>query len=1203
MRKSPDKLNLLPDSDVKRKERRRSALYDSMNLPPIKEENIFHESKDEEQASGINYGDIDEASSSGYETVPKEPMRQFLNKSYSVPNLHSRSKLEEEAREIDAKHLHISYISDSKNFILYPGDGAATINNLKPSSGSETDSVSTKQEKHITGRTAKILKHLDGVKNKVETELYRGGLSVLKDQERFPFVILKGTGCGANFAAKMLFAKLLRDDPEADGYCFNDPKECWCLNPDKRSIILGLEISGSNYYNVDLLSQWFDWLKENMPIGSIRNNNMVIILTIKDHKEMKEFRPLQLYSGHVIDANEEKYRPSIESIQALELSVMEQHNVKIRRMMVATSNSNGYLRVVDQDVVDKIPSVVGRIGHVHKLNDFFQNHLSMGIDYFRAPEPRMVRQLRHYARTRPAFFLPLLAVYAHRGKLGIGRLNQMARINHDNGRFWQSVQNISTEKQMDKLEHRLKDDFPECMVMYQYARKHSFQANLVTNLEKFAEHIDGVYLDKRGNEFQFMNGIVYYSFLVVLCEIYPESMKTCERDFFFRYIKPLDENAEPDTCLRVDTSKHLDDSTVKNIMVRFKDEIIEERQVAKSMAHAVMYPVFFEKFLQYLSRKRKLTWKVLSQLDADRTNPYCCLFYGLQNNGIRSGTNSNNTDVIIRHGKWIKKREDKNLKVSTYLQEQETLRQTVEWNITGTFKALIDMGVQMPVKVLEIAIDHQNTSIIDCILKKGKFTNLEWYHEVIHALDVLSIDIYLPDLLHQTKQMMFKVDLGHEQMTPYLFHAIELNNVNMVKVLLDEALIPTTALYQRYNGHKPLSEALRLGHVEIVKHLAKYEEIKGQMGVLDEAITTSCICGYDGVVSFLLQQQPCYVHDRNHLEVILFLAVQHGRLDVINVILSAYSDVMVEDKDETNRKTTFSKRPDDAYVKCKLCNSVVPSTPLYVRNNARKSVLHVAAEKGHSTLVSLLVEKGLDVCERDSYDETPLLLACTASHVTTLSVLLKECNRIGYSSDDRTVLRAVQENNIKVLNLLLQYNFNIDFVNDEYGVPIHVATKHKLYDMMRCLLDNGADPDVKHGGWAPIHITAKDGDLQGFRILRSYDADVLQTQGDLQHTFVHIAAKESRTIYADEILKELRNLFDIGSLVNQVNAAGETSLHIAARMGSFSMVNLLLKHGCRPEIRNKSGLRPLDVINTVRQQNKNNWAPFERCKKLLQTKS
>lgn len=92
-----------------------------------------------------------------------------------------------------------------------------------------------------------------------------------------------------------------------------------------------------------------------------------------------------------------------------------------------------------------------------------------------------------------------------------------------------------------------------------------------------------------------------------------------------------------------------------------------------------------------------------------------------------------------------------------------------------------------------------------------------------------------------------------------------------------------------------------------------------------------------------------------------------------------------------------------------------------------KTLLHIAAEKGHEAVVKTLLDRDVDIDERDSCGSTAL----------------------------------------------------------------HLATKHKHEGVLRLLLENGADVNASDdSGWTPTHEAAENGFAAGLKLLARYGASL-----------------------------------------------------------------------------------------------------------------
>ncbi|XVE62791.1 hypothetical protein DITRI_Ditri06bG0148200 [Diplodiscus trichospermus] len=87
-----------------------------------------------------------------------------------------------------------------------------------------------------------------------------------------------------------------------------------------------------------------------------------------------------------------------------------------------------------------------------------------------------------------------------------------------------------------------------------------------------------------------------------------------------------------------------------------------------------------------------------------------------------------------------------------------------------------------------------------------------------------------------------------------------------------------------------------------------------------------------------------------------------------------------------------------------------------------------------------------------------------------------------------------------------------------------------------------------------LYEAVVNGNIASLRELASSDATVLLQVTAQEDNILHVAAKYDRKQMAEEIIKMPR----LASLVNQKNSKGDTPLHIAARLGSFTTAQILI---------------------------------------------
>lgn len=131
----------------------------------------------------------------------------------------------------------------------------------------------------------------------------------------------------------------------------------------------------------------------------------------------------------------------------------------------------------------------------------------------------------------------------------------------------------------------------------------------------------------------------------------------------------------------------------------------------------------------------------------------------------------------------------------------------------------------------------------------------------------------------------------------------------------------------------------------------------------------------------------------------------------------------------------------------------------HAAHEAGRTALHLAARRGNSEMMKLLLQNGADVNSRDNCSSTPLH-DFAASHPV----------------GDPTAL----------LNLLISHGADINATDLGGETPLHRAMSHGSLGVVDCLLDHGADPYAgDRFGRTPISLAALEGHVSTLEHLAS----------------------------------------------------------------------------------------------------------------------
>ena len=251
-----------------------------------------------------------------------------------------------------------------------------------------------------------------------------------------------------------------------------------------------------------------------------------------------------------------------------------------------------------------------------------------------------------------------------------------------------------------------------------------------------------------------------------------------------------------------------------------------------------------------------------------------------------------------------------------------------------------------------------------------------------------------------------------------------------------------------------------------------------------------------------------------------------------------------------------------------------------------QTALLFAARDGQTEAARALLESGANANDAGAGDKmSPLLMAISNGHYDLAKLLLDK------GADPN------QTDNDLGLSPLFE---TVDMQWAPYAwFPQPVTAKEQVtyLDLMKALLDRGADPNAKLGkrvwfrastrsvetiGATPFLRAAMASDAEAMRLLLANGADPGIGTASADNPLMVAAglgwaANYSRN--APDWMPAVRLMVDLGVNVNAVDSKGYTALHGAAFRGDNEMINFLVGAGARVDIVTKDGNTVADMAN------------------------
>ncbi|XP_058112525.1 potassium channel AKT1-like [Magnolia sinica] len=145
-------------------------------------------------------------------------------------------------------------------------------------------------------------------------------------------------------------------------------------------------------------------------------------------------------------------------------------------------------------------------------------------------------------------------------------------------------------------------------------------------------------------------------------------------------------------------------------------------------------------------------------------------------------------------------------------------------------------------------------------------------------------------------------------------------------------------------------------------------------------------------------------------------------------------------------------------------------------DNSGRTALHIAASKGSDNCVLLLLDYGAEPNNRDSEGSIPLWEAILQKHESVIKLLVENGANI-YSGDvGQFACTAVELDNLELLKDIVHYRGDVTLPKNNGTTALHVAVCEGNYNIVKFLLDQGADMDKPDAqGWSARALADQQG--------------------------------------------------------------------------------------------------------------------------------
>src|SRR6266702_3108630 len=354
-------------------------------------------------------------------------------------------------------------------------------------------------------------------------------------------------------------------------------------------------------------------------------------------------------------------------------------------------------------------------------------------------------------------------------------------------------------------------------------------------------------------------------------------------------------------------------------------------------------------------------------------------------------------------------------------------------------------------------------------------------------------------------------------------------------------------------------------------------------------------CGFHGLVRHIAIKRPQQVNAiggsfgfplvaalcRNHAPVAELLLEHGGRVDVRDTRKQTVLDKTIDRRGKVaidavqfllEHGVDVNARRDDLWTPLHLAVNIGELSVARIllehraevnaRNDDGQAPLHLLSKRETSKdedendgcdLAKLLLERGANVNEQDKNSATPLDLASYYKKPEILRVLLDHSAKVNTETDfGETVLHGVscvkyesQEERVHAAQPLLERSMDVNAQRKDDWTPLHIASYHGKFEVVRLLLDHGAAANAEtNNGDNPLHKVCGNSQVKSL----------------------------------EDSVRVVRLLLERGVDVNAQSKHKWTPLHLASHYGKPDIVRLLLDHGANVNAESENGDNPLHKV-------------------------
>ena len=219
-----------------------------------------------------------------------------------------------------------------------------------------------------------------------------------------------------------------------------------------------------------------------------------------------------------------------------------------------------------------------------------------------------------------------------------------------------------------------------------------------------------------------------------------------------------------------------------------------------------------------------------------------------------------------------------------------------------------------------------------------------------------------------------------------------------------------------------------------------------------------------------------------------------------------------------------------------------------------------------------------DIHAQDASGKSLLFYAIQTHRDDVLADYVSRGARLSQRDDqgETIIFEAIRRSRFELLKRLIALQVDVKQTNDLGQTPLHIAAMSGHVDIIRLLIENGAQHHMDLLGKSPIHEAVLNGKLQALKYFIEEDHQSIFIHTHDRLNLLHYAVMTSSVDLVEYLIEH-----DVD--INGLTRDFDTPLHMAVRHQNTDAIKLLLHHFAFMDIRNKFKLTPEEEASDFQQ--------------------